>query len=845
VSSTFSIPGTATAAVNAELSEHLPELSGVSGSVVFRTEDGSALTQEQRQQISQALEPITTVDRVRAVVDPFAAEAERSAAVAQTKSGRDQLAEGQATLDAASAELAAAQEQLNAAKAAIEGLVGAAGQAPGPTDPAVAVTVPPDPEQIAQMLAELEAQQAGLDAGAEELATGQAELEAQSQALDQAGQLIGFASSIATVSEDDSTAVATVMFQDDQFTLPQASKTEVQDRIGAAGITGVRVDYSSEIAQSVSGLIGLSEVIGVGVAAIVLVVLLRTFLAALTPLVSSLAGAGIGVAGSMALSGVVEMSTITPIFGIMLGLAVGIDYALFIIQRHRRQLRAGMAVSESIALATGTAGNAVVFAGSTVAIALAALNVCGIPFLGLMGWIGAACVAIAVLAAITLTPALLALIGHRLLPERDRQTASAASQVLREVASEVLAEVPGQARAGQAGAPTEVAAEVFAQVQVAAQAGQASQIKPMRTGRAALSVIGGIAVLLVIAIPALWLRLGLPDGSAEPVDSTSYRAFTSIAEEFGPGVNGPLVVVAKMPSPVAPEAQLASQAEIAAKLMAQPDVAAVAPAGVSQAGDFLAFQVIPAEGPASASTEELVHHLRDLSPLTEATGAKIELGVAGQASGNVDISAKLADALPIYLAVALGLSLIIMVIVFRSLLVPLIAAGGFVLSYFAALGAVVAIYQWGILGRLFGVHDPGPVLNFVPLVLVGVVFGLAMDYQLFLASGMREAHVHGLPARQAVMVGLRGARGVVTAAALIMMAVFGGFIFSHLALVRPVGFGLAVGVMFDAFVVRLLIMPALMHLVGPGAWWLPRWLDRLLPNVDVEGAALPGIESRY
>jgi RND superfamily putative drug exporter len=267
--------------------------------------------------------------------------------------------------------------------------------------------------------------------------------------------------------------------------------------------------------------------------------------------------------------------------------------------------------------------------------------------------------------------------------------------------------------------------------------------------------------------------------------------------------------------------------------MEQADVAAVAPAGVSDPADFLAFQVIPVEGPASASTEALVERLRELTPLE----GGIELGVAGQASGNIDVSAKLADALPLYLAVAAGLSLIVMVIAFRSLLVPLIAAVGFVLSYLAALGAVVAIYQWGWLGSVFDVHDPGPVLNFLPIILVGVIFGLAMDYQLFVASGMREAFVHGLPARAAVTAGLRSARAVIAAAALIMMAVFGGFIFSHLAMVRPLGFGLAVGVMFDAFVVRLVLVPALMHLAGRSAWWLPGWLDRVLPNVDIEGSA--------
>jgi RND superfamily putative drug exporter len=280
------------------------------------------------------------------------------------------------------------------------------------------------------------------------------------------------------------------------------------------------------------------------------------------------------------------------------------------------------------------------------------------------------------------------------------------------------------------------------------------------------------------------------------------------------------------------------QVEIEDVLMAQNDVAAVAPVGVAADGGLLAFQVIPEDGPSSVSTEALVGDLRALSPLDSDDNGSVELGVAGQASGNIDVSAALANALPIYLAVVIGLSILIMVVVFRSLLVPLIATGGFLLSFFAALGAVTAIYQWGWLGAVFGVHDPGPVLNFAPVILVGVLFGLAMDYQLFIASGMREAFVHGASARVAVVAGVRGARAVVTAAAIIMISVFGGFMFSHLAMIRPLGFGMAVGVLFDAFVVRLLLMPALMHLLGRSAWWLPKWLDRILPDVDVEGASL-------
>lgn len=450
-----------------------------------------------------------------------------------------------------------------------------------------------------------------------------------------------------------------------------------------------------------------------------------------------------------------------------------------------------MEVHESVGLANGTSGNAVVFAGTTVLIALLALNITGIPFLGIMGSVGAFSVAIAVAVAVSLTPALLGLLGPRALSKKARATI---------------------------GAPEH----------------HEKPVEPMRTGRAILGAVGAAAILLVIAIPALSMRLGLPDGTQEPTDSTQYQAYKITDEKFGEGLNGTLLVTADLPDAVSDDELLATQVEITDTLMENEDVVAVSPAGTSADNSFLAFQVIPAEGPSSQSTEDLVHELRALSPLDDGT----VLGVAGEASGNIDISEKLADALPIYLVVVVGLSLVILIVVFRSILVPLMATLGFVLSLFAAFGAVTAVYQWGWLSSIFGVHDPGPVLNFLPIILTGILFGLAMDYQLFLASGMRESYVHGLDARRAVVAGRRHGRAVVTAAAIIMMSVFGGFIFSHIAMIRPMGFGLAVGVLADAFVVRMLIVPALMHLAGEKAWWLPAWLDRILPNVDVEGAAL-------
>ena len=359
-------------------------------------------------------------------------------------------------------------------------------------------------------------------------------------------------------------------------------------------------------------------------------------------------------------------------------------------------------------------------------------------------------------------------------------------------------------------------------------------VRQLTNGRAIAIALVGIAALVVLAMPAADMRLGLPLGSADSPDSTQHRAYDLIEDEFGPGTNGPLVVVADLPEAPTEEQLLVRQAQIAQRLAAFADVEAVAPVGTSEDRTVMAFQLLPVEGPTSVSTEKLVRSLRAASPLEDGT----TIGVAGQTSGNIDISQTLADALPLYLLVVVGLSLLIMVVVFRSLFVPLVATGGFVLSFLAALGGVVAIYQWGWLGDLFGVATPGPILNFLPTVLVGILFGLAMDYMLFLATGMREAYVHGAPARTAVILGLRAGRSVVIAAAIIMISVFGAFVLSESAIIRPIGFALAFGVLVDAFIVRLVIMPALMSLAGDWAWWIPAWLDRLLPNVDVEGAVL-------
>ncbi|WP_454050024.1 MMPL family transporter [Cellulomonas sp. Marseille-Q8402] len=782
LTSAVTIPGTATEEVTDQLAEEFPAASGGSGTVVFHTGGDEAFTDEQRTAISAALADVAELDGIAGVTDPFQTTAGLAEQQAQVDAGREQIAAGEAQLEAGDAQLEAGQAQIDQAQAALD-----AQRAQAEAAGALAQVQP----QLDAGQAQIDEQQAQLDAGRQAAEQGRAELEAQRTQLEDGAALLDLASEIRQVSSDESAAVANISFEASQFEISTDTQDAVVASLEDADLAGASVELSNNLTQGVPSVLGPGEVAGVVIAGIVLLIMLGSAVAAALPIVSALVGVAVGAVASLSLSGAVEMLSVTPVLGLMLGLAVGIDYSLFILNRHRRQLRDGVELEESIGLANGTAGNAVVFAGATVFVALLALNVTGIPFLGLMGSVGAFCILVAVLIAITLTPALLSRIGLRVLPKKKRAT-------------------------------------------VGREEPEAVPTTPMRTGRAVLTLVAGLAALLVIAIPALSMRLGLPTGSAEPEESTQYQAYSITAEKFGAGVNGPLLVVADLPEAVTADELVGAQVRVGEELAAFDDVVAVAPIGANEAGTVLAFQVIPTDGPESESTEQLVRDLRDASPLD----GDVRLGVAGSTSANVDVSEKLANALPGYLAIVVGLSLIILIIVFRSIFVPVTATLGFVLSLFAGLGGVVAIYQWGWFGSVFGVHDPAPVLSFLPIIVTGILFGLAMDYQLFLVSGMREAFAHGVDPRVAVRRGLHAGRVVVTAAAIIMASVFAGFMFAESAIIRPLGFGLAFGVLLDAFVVRMLLIPAVMHLAGRHAWWIPKWLDRILPDVDVEGASL-------
>jgi RND superfamily putative drug exporter len=535
-----------------------------------------------------------------------------------------------------------------------------------------------------------------------------------------------------------------------------------------------------------------TEYIGVLVALVVLLITLGSLLAAGMPIVTALLGVAIGAAGIFAVSTVIDVSSATLALALMLGVAVGIDYALFILSRYRSHLAEGSTPLDAVGRAVGTAGSAVVFAGTTVVIASAGLAVVGIPFLAVMGVAAAVTVAVAVLIAITLLPALLGFAGTRLTPRRARAADSEDDTAI-----------------------------------VASRWGR------LVTGHPVVVLVAGVVVIAAIAMPVLSLRLGLPDAGQQPTSTHARQAYELQADTFGPGFNGPLVVLVDAPHGGAARAA----ATVATTLGGLADVALVAPPVPNRAGDAAIVTVIPKSGPNSVETADLVHAIRaQRTGLEAATGTVIT--VTGAAAANIDISAKLASALPVFLLLVVGLALVLLLVAFRSILVPVTAAVGFLLSVAASFGATVAVYQWGWLASVFHVSGTGPLLSFMPVLLVGVLFGLAMDYEVFLVSRMREDYVHGATSRRAVLVGFEHGSRVVLAAAVIMVSVFVAFVFGGSTVIAPIAFALGIGILVDALIVRMSLIPAVMTLLGGSAWWLPRWLDRALPSVDIEGARL-------
>ncbi|MFG2501438.1 MMPL family transporter [Streptomyces sp. NPDC048441] len=612
-----------------------------------------------------------------------------------------------------------------------------------------------------------------------------------------------------TVSKDGSTAYASVSYKVTSMELTDDSRDALEKTTDQARESGLTVEVGGDALQAMPET-GATEVIGIAIAAVVLVITFGSLIAAGLPLLTALIGVGIGVSSITALASALDLGTTTSTLAMMIGLAVGIDYALFIVSRYRGELADGRDREDAAGRAVGTAGSAVVFAGLTVVIALVGLAVVNIPMLTKMGFAAAGTVVIAVLIALTLIPALLGYAGKKVKPAGEK--------------SKVLG-------GGRKKAAT---ASVGATEKKQPKDNLGTRWARFVVRRPLTVLLIGVIGLGAAALPVSSLELGLPDDGSQPTSTTQRKAYDLVSDGFGPGFNGPLMTVADLDGADDPKA---AAGEITKTISGLDDVLSVAPPMINKAGDTAIISVVPSSKPSGIETENLVHSIRDAgAEIKSDTGASVM--VTGSTAMNIDVSEKLNDALVPYLALVVGLAFLLLIVVFRSILVPLKAALGFLLSVLAALGAVVAVFQWGWLGSLFGVEQTGPIMSMMPIFMVGVVFGLAMDYEVFLVTRMREAYVHGERPGQAVVTGFRHGARVVSAAAVIMMAVFAGFIGSSEQMVKMIGFGLAIAVFFDAFIVRMALVPAVLALLGKKAWWLPKWLDRALPNVDVEGEGL-------
>ena len=595
------------------------------------------------------------------------------------------------------------------------------------------------------------------------------------------------------VSPDGTVAYVDVQFDRRAFELDGGQPRRLQEAVEDAVGGDVRAEFTGAvILDSEPPSTGVSEVLGLAAAVVILLVALGTVVAMGVPIVLALAALGIGLSLITLAAAVTTFNTVTPTLAVMLGLGVGIDYSLFILTRHRQALHDGAAPVDAAAQAAATAGRAVIFAGLTVAISISSLAVIGLSFVTKLGLGAAITVVTAVAVAVTLLPAVLSLLGPRIdrlpLPVLRRRDDSAAARHR-------------------------------------SLSGRWARAVTRRPWTAALA---GVALLVVLALPASQARLGSSDAGGNPEGTTTRQAYDLLSEGFGPGFNGPLLVaVDQGGSPGAAR-------RVAAALRDTPGVASVAEPVTNRAGDTAVVVAYPTTSPQSDATSDLVQRLRAqvLPAAVAGTGASAHVG--GPTAAYDDIGARIADRLPWFLLSVVGITLLVIAMAFRSLVVAVKAGLSTALSALAAYGAVVAVFQEGWGSELVGLDRTGPIETFVPVLVFAILFGLSMDYEVFLASRIREEYVHGDTARGAVQHGIAAIGRVVMAAALIMAVVFLSFVLGEDRIIKEFGFALGVAILLDAFVVRLVIVPAVMHLLGERAWWMPRWLDRLLPRLTVE-----------
>ena len=601
-----------------------------------------------------------------------------------------------------------------------------------------------------------------------------------------------------TVSDDGQTAFATVAFDIEKVGIDEFDAAE--EAVDGLRDAGIQVEYDGGLGYANLPAGGNSELIGIVMAIIILAIAFGSLVAMSLPIGTALIGIVVGSSSIGIMAGIVPVPQITGIVAMMLGLGVGIDYALFILTRHRQNLASGLPVPVAIGRANATAGLSVLFAGVTVMVAILGLKLSGIPMMEKMGYGSAIMVAVVMIASITLLPALLGVVKHR-------------------VNSARVPFVKQKPMDNPDAASARWAARVVA--------------KPVRYGGAAAVILG------VLAIPVFSMHLGFADAGNDAPDTTTRKAYDLMAEGYGPGTNGPLVVVLESDGAVIPGDALT---KISAALADDHGVASVNPADTNAAGDIAIISVIPTTSPQDERTGELLERIREDTIPAAIDGTDVEASVTGSTALTDDVSSRIQDRMPLFLGAVIGLSFLILMIVFRSVLVPVKAAILNVLSVGAAYGVVVAVFQWGWFANLIGVHESVPIMPLAPMLMFAILFGLSMDYEVFLMSRVREQYRKHFDPKRAVVEGVGSTARVITSAAIIMISVFGSFILDVDVTAKMFGVGLAVAVLLDVTLVRMVLVPAAMSLLGHRAWWLPTWLERRLPAIDIEGGAHDGEE---
>ena len=607
----------------------------------------------------------------------------------------------------------------------------------------------------------------------------------------------------AQVSRDGQIAYASVVFDAQANSLPAAEVTRVVHLAEAARAPGLQVEAGGQaVENALRPSVGISAAVGVIAAAVVLFVAFGSLLAMLLPLAVAIAGLASGLMTVGLASHAVSIASIGPTLGILIGLGVGIDYALFIVTRHRGNIKAGMTPQDAAASALNSAGRAVLFAGTTVCIALLGMLVLRVGYVSGLGIAAAITVLFTVAAAVTLLPALLGVLGMRVLSRRERRRLAADGPV-RDGASTWWARLAGFI-----------------------------QRHPAKLAAAAT------AAMVVLAIPVLSLRLGSSDAGNDPAATTTRQAYELLADGFGPGFNGPLQLAGTTSTPAA----TAAFTRLAATLRTEPGIAAVS-APVPGHGASV-ISVIPATSPEAAATSTLISHLRDSVIPAAEHGTALRVYVGGVTATNGDFATVIGGKLLLFIGVILGFGFLLLMLAFRSLLIPAVAAVMNLLAAAAAFGVLVAVFQYGWGLHLLNLGQAGPVESFLPVLMLAVLFGLSMDYEVFLVSRIREEWAASGDNRQAVRTGQATTGQVIIAAATIMICVFSAFILSGQQITGEFGLGLAGAVLLDAFLLRTLLVPALMHLAGRANWWLPGWLDRILPHLSIEPATQPPAQPR-